>query len=528
MKKTIISLAVLTIAAAASLLTSCNKAEIEQLPSDNVVTITIATPETDLTKVVTSVDDGTNPISITGWALGDVIDLYKLGTADDVYTKVVFTCTNPSTSTFSGTLPAGVTLEDLTFAVYNATIDYYYYNADPAQCYFRLLPNVMAATDVKDVVIMTAVKSSGSFQMKLINNVVKFYNGAVSDIDGAWKEDNGFGKAYLTKMCVRNYYNGKLSFEQTSAPINDTNFESGKITLKAGSANYLFMFPGSSETIPNQIGLSRKTDAVSETSLIGFKNYSALSSTGSKIYKAPGIPDGALCGLFSIDASNKILFSKGNLWWNGTAFKFETNQYDFATTWGTSHASHFYWSKDESVACSLAYPDTIVMADTDILFTNNSPNTPNPSFSVEGNAGVWRVLSDDEWNWLLEGRTVNGGTGKDYSYKNCMSGVSIDSKTYYGVLLYPDNYSGSYAETTWSAITAAGIVFLPASGTHYSGTVISNIGTSGFVWGADLYDVDSSFVFGSAYGVIFYSSTVESNVEVTDNGRSIRLVTDAK
>ena len=52
-------------------------------------------------------------------------------------------------------------------------------------------------------------------------------------------------------------------------------------------------------------------------------------------------------------------------------------------------------------------------------------------------ANVWRTLTIDEWTYLIETRTVNGGKGSGHSYTLKMNGNL-------GIVLYPDNYTGSF------------------------------------------------------------------------------------
>lgn len=288
MKKTYDILAVLTILLLATVFSSCNKENPDLSDGRNVtLTITITSPATDATKITTSTDDGTSPISVTGWVLGDVVDLYKLGTSDDVYTKVEFTCTDPSSSKFTGTLPTGVNVEDLTLALYNSTLDYYYYDpVNSSDIYFRLLPAAKASTDVKDVIMLAGIKSGGSFNLKVINNIVKARNSTSSDIEGIWKIHTSFYD-YYTKMCVRLYQNGDLSPEYTTGPKGSSSFGEGKLTLSANSDNYLFMFPGSS-SLTGDIGLGTGPDNA-DADLIDWKALASLSATGGKIYRAPAI-----------------------------------------------------------------------------------------------------------------------------------------------------------------------------------------------------------------------------------------------
>lgn len=91
------------------------------------------------------------------------------------------------------------------------------------------------------------------------------------------------------------------------------------------------------------------------------------------------------------DSGTAVRFAPGNLYWDGSAFRFEANQWSFASTWDANHVSHFFWSKSASVAYASNYSDSGASTD-DEFFTNSS------SFQVHGeDAGTWRTLSDSEW-----------------------------------------------------------------------------------------------------------------------------------
>ena len=126
----------------------------------------------------------------------------------------------------------------------------------------------------------------------------------------------------------------------------------------------------------------------------------------------------------------------------------------------------------------------------------------------------WFTLSSDEWTYLLNTRTVNGGTGDGKSYTK---GQSVDGKL--GVVIYPDNYTGEvYSGSNWATFESAGCVFLPAAGIR-SGSSLSYLGTRGSYWSA------SPNGAGIAYNVLFTSGALSP---AYSNGRcygaSVRLV----
>ena len=237
------------------------------------------------------------------------------------------------------------------------------------------------------------------------------------------------------------------------------------------------------------------------------------------------IPEGALSGKFTVNSSGKqVNFSKGNLWCNSEAtpvtWSFEDDQYSSATTWSTSHVSHFFWSNDATVAYAVSYSGSA--ADSDMIFTNATQTTAKSDFMVNSQTGIWRALSVDEWTYLFNTRTVNGGTGAGHSYVNNTSGITIDGTIYKGMFLFPDGYTGTTDMSTlsWSQINAAGIVFLPAAGYRNDSSVFS-VGTDGRYWSSAPYDSDR------AYYLRFKGSNVYPAHDVSrSNGTSVRLVTE--
>lgn len=228
------------------------------------------------------------------------------------------------------------------------------------------------------------------------------------------------------------------------------------------------------------------------------------------------LPAGALAGEFSVSATKKVHFSQGNLYWDGNAFKFETNQYDVQTNWNASHVSHFAWCKTASEACEESYSESGTTAG-DVFFTNATTETPNAVFTVNGETGKYRTLSKDEWTYLFNTRTVIGGTGKDRSYS-----LNITYGGKLGLVLYPDNYAGSILSGTVKSLPE-GVVFLPAAGSR-KGSNISNNGNLSNCWYWSSSALDSEY----AYRMIVDMGYVYPAGGLRYLGFSVRLVTDVK
>lgn len=208
--------------------------------------------------------------------------------------------------------------------------------------------------------------------------------------------------------------------------------------------------------------------------------------------------EGVLPGAFSVDESRQVFFSPGNLQYIGSAtkpyFKFADNQWNYIGgsygsgqftktnyqkadrdlfAWGTSGYDNKY-SYMISSKNGDYYRDNIAGTDYDWGQYND---IVNPSSEKTDPKGTWRTPTWDEWSYLLFTRKVKVNGVDKTPYLLC----NVNGK--YGLLVLPDNWDGSqYAEDfygnvdetkytfnesttpTWSAMEAAGVVFLPAAG----------------------------------------------------------------
>jgi len=192
------------------------------------------------------------------------------------------------------------------------------------------------------------------------------------------------------------------------------------------------------------------------------------------------IPEGALSGVFTVDASGtKVHFSKGNLYFTGSTFQFEANQYDFRHYNGKTG-------------------DTAVISGGD----------------------------NGEWRYLLTKRTVNGGTGEGKSYLRAKIRSDI-SGGIFGMIIYPDNYTSqttaeSYTSSEWTTMENAGCVFIPAAG-YRDDTVIGQVNDYGRYLSSTASGAGKSYYLRFCIDDIVFSYDYSN-----DYGRSVRLVTAAQ
>ncbi len=190
--------------------------------------------------------------------------------------------------------------------------------------------------------------------------------------------------------------------------------------------------------------------------------------------------EGEIPGVFSVSATKKIVFSKGNLQYNKNTrkWRFAENQYETTKKaainatyskysqvdgegwtdlfcWGTSGWSSYsgdaYYSPSELFATDFSTTKTTGPAATEFLVGNSRSYSLTGDYAKadwgvynaitngENKAGIWRTLTKDEWEYLFNSRT-------DAKKKRCKAqiiGVNSDisnSGTVAGFLLIPDDW----------------------------------------------------------------------------------------
>ena len=222
--------------------------------------------------------------------------------------------------------------------------------------------------------------------------------------------------------------------------------------------------------------------------------------------------NGILPGSFSINETQQVHFSQGNLQYQATTntWRFAKNQWDIIgyensnisenyngwidlfgwATSGYNHGAVCYqpWSTSYENSYYYAYGsytynlnDQTGMADWGYNAISNGGNTTN----------TWRTLTGDEWVYVFYTRS----TASRIRYAK----AQVNGKN--GVILLPDDWNesiyylegtntGSTSFTTniiiaenWSRLETAGAVFLPAAGYRYE-TGVNDVGSYGGYWSA--------------------------------------------
>lgn len=236
----------------------------------------------------------------------------------------------------------------------------------------------------------------------------------------------------------------------------------------------------------------------------------------------------ALKGLFSVSATKKVAFSKGNLQteFNGSRnWVFAANQWDYignavanttvgdgTVTGATGTVDLFGWSTNIKYGINNSVSDADYAGSFLDWGKNMSFDSP------------WRTLSSDEWNYLL----YSSGRVNAENLQSCgtVNGVN-------GYIILPDDWSlpsgssftpsqgswsaNEYVGAAWTAMEDAGAVFLPCGG-YREGTTVTDAGSEGYYWTATS---DGSTY---AYGLSLSHSQIGGIAR--HKGYSVRLVID--
>lgn len=232
---------------------------------------------------------------------------------------------------------------------------------------------------------------------------------------------------------------------------------------------------------------------------------------------APEVTSNLLSGKFSVGAGKQVQFTKGNLYWDGTSFKFEANQTDYPTTWDTKHVGHFYWTQTQAKSYVQYYSSDGTNTNSDVNFFAES----NGGLIIEGTADLY-ALSQSEWKYLFEQRP---NAEKLYKY-----GVTVGGQANC-LIIAPDNFSGTLKDSySLYDVKGYGFVCLPAAGYRNYNESISAFGKNIEEKGRGGYYLTTTpLMYGRAYLMKFDSSSVNTEFEVLrSTAQSLRLVCPVK
>ena len=237
-------------------------------------------------------------------------------------------------------------------------------------------------------------------------------------------------------------------------------------------------------------------------------------------------------GIFSVGEGKTVTFSKGNLQYHpaNDEWRFAPSQLDYKDGANSNCSSTyngwldlFGWSTSATnfgVSTSKDYDD---YSGPFVDWGTNKIGSDTPN--------TWRTLTYDEWRYLLRERPnyselcgaaqVNGVNGLIFLPDTwvCPKGITFKSGFHsdYSVEAY-----GQYQTFTadqWSALEAAGAVFLPAAGDRI-GSNVFGVQDDGYYWSATEYKGSN------ARYLCFYSDEAGMYYVFRYGGLSVRLVKD--
>ena len=266
------------------------------------------------------------------------------------------------------------------------------------------------------------------------------------------------------------------------------------------------------------------------------------------------VPEGAIAGLFSVSDTLQVFFSQGNLQYQASTntWRFAENQYDFVGLnnnrisetydgwidlfgWGTSgyaHGAVCYqpWSTSTVETSYKAYGNV----NYDLYDQTGQADWGYNAISNGGNEeNLWRTMTNEEWNYVLNTRTTASGIRFAKATVNDVKGLVLlpdnwNSATY---TLNSTNNAGRVeynvnviSASDWVTLQDAGAVFIPAAGSRYDKTVSGYSDTnsqsaSGYYW-TSLHDSSDG-----AYDINFIRFGVMTNVtHYRYMGLSVRVV----
>ena len=299
--------------------------------------------------------------------------------------------------------------------------------------------------------------------------------------------------------------------------------------------------------------------AVTFTAIKSANFWAAKTSTSSNttaintVYSVGGVSgwtytdNGSLWAQFSVSATKKVRFAKGNLqatYSSGSyTWAFASNQYDYVgnAAGNTSIGSHddnakvdlFGWTVKDKYSDGIKQYG-INTSETDSDYGDSTSDELSDWETLMGPG--WSTLTggdSGEWCYLLDTRiasTVDGTADARYVKATVCEKV--------GLIIFPDVYThpsgvtaptnintsgaffagNTYDSSAWSQMESAGCVFLPAAGIR-GGSSVNGAGDDGHYWSATPADSDSAYLLYFVDGDFLPADSYNRS-----SGQSVRLV----
>ncbi len=273
----------------------------------------------------------------------------------------------------------------------------------------------------------------------------------------------------------------------------------------------------------------------------------AVRGTGGTASQGGFDANGASNALFSVSATKKIHFSRGNLQYKASTgtWRFAESQLDFVGDANAAiSATNSGWIDlfaygtsgwNSGVNAYMPYSASWDFQDylRNVDLTGNYAEADWGWHNAISNGGnqthMWRTMTAAEWQYLL------GRSGK--------WGLATIGGNTRGMIILPDNWvtpsgltwtagnstygyydDNTYTASQWQQMEDAGAIFLPAAGDREGDDNISNVGWRGNYWSAS-HDSETEDI--SLRGVFFYDGAVFCPAGDSPRvGYSVRLIKD--
>lgn len=246
-------------------------------------------------------------------------------------------------------------------------------------------------------------------------------------------------------------------------------------------------------------------------------------------------------GHFSVGPSKQVDFAPGNLYYNNSDGKFhiETTQclLPLKYSYDASHVNHFYFATIDNLADSYkeywaSYKNP--SAD-DVFFTNETATTSNPELQIDGQTNTgYRVLSGDEWEYLLNGRSDDDEPALHAVKRIAVPDPAGFDSFIVGLVVLTDNSDPAWLPNIHSLadVDKVGALFISPQG-YYNGewSYFDGIGSYSHYWGSNSCG-SNSYGDECAYSLqAFWNSINNTNRVVVSeseyfNAQSVRLAKD--
>ena len=253
----------------------------------------------------------------------------------------------------------------------------------------------------------------------------------------------------------------------------------------------------------------------------------ATRSHSIAMKKVKQAPEGAIDGKFSVGENKQVYFSRGNLQYQASTntWRFAEHQYDYVGFenskiaqdydgwidlfgWGTSgwncgNAYYQPWNsiseKNNTNNSSLSMVSS--NDNKDILYgpsgnydltgacANADWGVYNPISNGGNEAGLWRLLTIDEWKYVFEKRKTPAGMRFAKAEVQGVKGVILLPDDWDNSIFSLDKVNGAMAKfncniisaSQWIILEQGGAVFFPASG-YRNGTSVLEFNSEGAYW----------------------------------------------